>query len=195
MEFVWVVAIVLACLIVCCLTVFSIRRLRMVCRLKAACRATGAVLTGTRPFWFFGCRRGRSNDFYLENGGIRFSVKLFPVNSRRSVLLFSDDTHYFFRKYMAFVGPNGTQATLSSDSKRRPIPDYDFRKGFREDWEKDELIPVLLVHPNRFDIVYTVSGDRARAVDADEKIHGMAVMQLSDLIRRVKEISNDYGAE
>lgn len=182
--------IILLCFLVIFFIAFFIRRCNTYFKLKKECKARGATLLGTHPLWFLGGRFGTSNDFYIEIREKVFSVKLFPVNSKRKVLYFNEQGCYFFRKYTVFIGGFGSKVTFSSDSKLKQIPTYNFQKHFRKEWYIKELVPVLLINPCRFDVLYQITNNKSRPVDAGEMFNGMQVMRLSDFLRQLEKV--DY---
>ena len=185
--------ILLICIIIIQFIFFLVKRFKMGFKLKKECKSLGAKMVSTHLLWIFGRKNSYSNDFYIELHDKLFSVKLFPVDSRRAVLYFTERGRYFFRKHVVFVGRFGSSAAISRDSKQKLIPEYDFKKRFHEEWYLKELIPVLLIYPCRFDVLCQTTNNKSRAIDAGEMFNGMAIMRLSDFIRKLGKVNYEHS--
>ena len=183
------VVLIIICLLFIRLLTFFIKRFKTYFKLKKECKSLGATLIGTHPLWIFGTRFGTSNDFYIDIQEKVFSVKFFPVNSRKKVLYFNEKGNYFFRKYTVFIGGTGTRATFTNDSKLKQVPQYNFQKSFRKDWYIKEFVPVLLIDPSRFAVLCETTNNKSMPVDAGELFRGMMITRLSDFLRQLEKVN------
>lgn len=165
----------------------------MYVKLKGECKRSGAKIKPTHLFWIFGGRKGKSNDFYIEIHNKVYSIKLFSMGNRRAELVFNGRGSYFIRKYLVLISNIGARALLSKNSKLKKIPEYNFKKNFLEEWYIKEVVPVLLVHPCRHDIMCEIAGDKCRPIDAGEKFNGMMVIRLADFLRQIRKVSYEYS--
>lgn len=161
----------------------GIRRIMLAIKLSSLCERTGARLYKTHQLWLFGGSRGRACDFYIETGETVWSVKLFGMKRRTTELCFTDDRRYFIRSYIAFAA--GMFSRVPLDSKKRELPAYDFRAGFRDEWYMKRFKPVLLVNPVCLQINYTSAGGN-RIVGAGEILNDMYIYSSSRLISDIE---------
>lgn len=193
MEFCLYVAVFVGILIAIKGISFFIKQVVMYIKLKSECKKIGASLIGTHLFWILGSRKSRLNDCYIEMYNKIYSVKLFPSNSRRKILVFTGKGTYYFKKYLGFIANTGARTVFSNDSKHKKIPSYLFRKKFQEEWYLKEFVPVLLVCPCRYDVLCQVSINKLRTIDAGEFVDDMMIIRFSDFIRHIKGVNYEYS--
>ncbi len=192
MDFLIVMAKIVFVILCILFVSFLIRRYVMYVKLKSLCKELRATIKPTHLFWLFGGRNGKSNDFYIEVHNKVFSIKLFSMGNRRAELVFNGRGSYFIRKYLMLISA-GARTLLTRNSKLKKIPEYNFKKKFREEWYIKELVPVLLVHPCRYDIMCEIPGGNRRAVDVGETFNGIMVIRLADFLRQIRKVSYEYS--
>lgn len=164
------------------------RRILLVGKISSLCKRIGARLHKNHPLWLFGGSRGRACDIYIETDETAWSVKLFGMKRRTTELCFTDDRRYFIRSYIAFAA--GMFARVPLDSKKRELPAYDFRAGFRDEWYMKRFKPVLLINPVCLQINYT-SACGNRIVGAGEIMNDMYIYSSSRLMSDIVAESNE----
>lgn len=157
-----------------------LKRLALVGKLKKLCRRRGYRLVGTHALWFLGGKRSARCDFYIEMPDDIIAVKLFGVSRRGVTLVFDDEGRYFIRQHIGFITHSGTMKT-DRDGPRIPLPPFQFRYGFRDEWELKRPRAVLLVHPVCFEI-RQIKEHRERILGVGESVGGATLYTLSRLI-------------
>lgn len=156
------------------------KRLILAAKLKAVCRRHGFGLYGTHFLWFFGVRRGRSCDFRIETKEEILSVKLFGASRRATILLFTEDGKYFVRSFIAFVGVSSYFRNSIDGIMRKTVP-YDFRRGFRDEWEIKSPKNILLVNPVCHEIRWKARNGAEKILGAGEPVNGAEIYSLANL--------------
>ena len=174
-----------------------LKRMQLYFRLRSVCKTSNYSLIGNHRGWIFGARNGADCDFYMETPQIIYSVKLFPVKNRLQSLIIYDTRKYFIRKKRAYISPIGGVAVFDLDSKLVPLPEYNFRKNYRNAWQRKDFVPVLLIHPVCREILFHSTGkNETKPIDPDEPIFEMKIHSLSGLIRELKQpnIERDFSS-
>ena len=163
-----------------------IKRIIMVCRLEIVCKKQKLKLHPTHLFWMLGRCSGSSYDFYIETEHEIYSVKLFGVPRRLSVLIFMDNGKYFKRYYLAFISYTTSIVHYPIDGKKKNFQDYDFRKNFRMEWEIKTPRNILLIHPVCREIRYQPDRGGERIIGAGAFIYNCEIESLSRLISELE---------
>ena len=148
------------------LFVSAVKRIRMACRIRRACRTNGHRVVPLHPVWFWGFNFSSKPDFLVrtKDGRAVYTVKLFGVLHRLSNLYFVKTTEGRIECFTRRVIPLAGRFPTMLDDDLQPIPGanfsgvnfvHDSRRRVRrpidyasptED-ERIAAIPILLVHP------------------------------------------------
>lgn len=156
---------------------------RLTCerKIKKLCRSKGYKMYPTHPLWFFGGKRTRKCDLHIETANEVFSVKLFGVAKRTSVLILKENGEYFIRGYVAMIS-FGQGIRYPIDGKPAPMPIYDFRYRYRDAWEIKTPRRVLLVNPVSMEFLRQPHLGSEVRVDAGDIVNGMEIDSLPRLL-------------
>jgi len=156
---------------------------RVTCRakIKKICRRKGYCLHPTHPLWFLGHKCAKKCDLYIETANEVFAVKLFSVPSRYTILIFTENGNYYIRKFLAFVA-YGTRARIPINGRQKPIPMYDFRYRYRDEWEIKIPRHILLVNPVSLEFRLQPQHGKESIIDAGNIINGMEIDSLPRLL-------------
>ncbi len=157
---------------------------RLICarRLTRFCREKGFLLHPSHRLWFFGHRRGKYCDCYIETPGEIFAIKFFGVPHRRRTLIFTHRDTYSFRSFLTLMG----LANFHFDGKPRPLPAYRFHLHDRDEWARKTPHRVLLIHPIPVDIRRRASNGTEEILGAGDIVCGMEIQSLSRLLGRLE---------
>lgn len=172
---------------------FACKRFILAVKLKRACKSKGATLTGTSPLWMFGRRNASPCDVYITTTKTVYAVKLFGVAGRRSQLIFGKNRTYSIRsRWLPDIGPT-------------PIPEYNFRYGFRYEWELKTPRKILLLSPVCIGVfreenakkntymnphigIFKEEGAKKTApINPHEQLFGMELHTMTSLLRMIGE--------
>lgn len=155
------------------------KRLAMRRKLRRICKNRGYTIHPAHRFWLFGRRMSRSCDFYVETPDTVYAVKLFGMKKRLQKLIIRKD-YFIVRNYIGIISRTGT-APLSYDSKPCPLPDYNFRLAFRDEWYRKAIRPVFLLHPTCFEV--RVEKDHKEVlIGSSEAFSGMTLFTLAGFL-------------
>ena len=156
---------------------------RWVCmgKIKKVCRNKGYKIYPTHPIWFLGNKHEKKCDLYIETRNEVFSIKLFGMPRRRTILLFKENGEYFIRSFIAFA-PYGSAIRYPIDSKAKPMPTYNFRYKYKEEWEIKTPRRVLLVNPVSMEFKRQPHHGGEVTVGAGEIVNGMEIDSLPRLL-------------
>lgn len=157
---------------------------RLICarKLTVFCREKGFHLYPTHRFWFFGHRRGKGSDCYIETPGEIFAIKFFGVPHRRHTLIFTSRDTYCFRSFLTLMG----LANFHFDGKPHPLPPYRFRLHYRDEWELKTPHHILLINPIPVDIRRCALNGTEEILGAGDTVRGMEIQSLSRLLGRLE---------
>ncbi|MBQ8432632.1 MAG: hypothetical protein IJX28_07075 [Clostridia bacterium] len=155
------------------------KRVTLAVKLKACCKSKGFRLVGNRPLWMFGTSGGSVCDCYIETARTLYAVKLFSTPSKRSTLVFDDKGHYCFQKKIPLAGGYGGSIEYPKESRHRPMPAYDFRRGYRMEWEIKTPVRVLLINPVCREIRYASLQGGGRMLGAGDMVNNCRIYPLS----------------
>lgn len=159
------------------------KRLAMRRKLRRICKAKGYSIHPAHRLWLFGRRMASSCDFYIETPDTVYAVKLFGMKKRLQKLIIRRDS-FIIRHYIGVVSRTGT-APISYDSKPRPLPDYNFRVSFRDEWYSKAIRPVLLLNPTCFEA--RVEKDHKEVlIGNSEAFSGMTLFTLAGFLGQLE---------
>lgn len=156
------------------------KRVLLVFKIQKCLKTGGAKLVPTHRLWMFGCKRTPRCDFYIETKDTVYAVKLFATGRRLSTLLFQSDGKYTTRNEFAIFS-YGYAHKLSFDGLPHPLPQYDFKYRFSENWYLKDFVPVLLVHP----ICYQIK-QGGKDVSSGDMVNGIFVYSLSRFLAKIE---------
>ncbi len=170
------------------LLILSLPYLRLICkrislaiRLKKACADASCRLIPARFLWFIGARSARGCDLYIETRREIIAVKLFSVLRKKNDLIFTEGGKYFIRRYVAVIAAGGG-FRYPFDGRRRALPDYDFRRNFRPEWELKTPRKILLINPVCNEIKFRAPNGREQIIGTGQFVNNYQIMTLSRLI-------------
>lgn len=153
---------------------------RLACRRKivSLCRRKNYVLHASHPFCFLGWKYAPRCDFYIETPGEVFAVKLFGMPGRLTVLILKENGGYSIRRFLPFAPYGG----FAIDGGTKPMPAYDFRYRYRDEWEIKTPRRVLLVNPVSMEFRRRPAHGDEVIVGAGEIVNGMEIDSLPRLL-------------
>ena len=163
---------------------FLCKRIVLTVRVKRLCKKTNARLVKCGLLWWLGLRILSKCDFYLELDREIYSVKLFELLYRQSVLCFTWEDSFFIRSFMGFLGWGG-RVLYTFNGKKKPVPRYDFRYRFEDEWELKNPHNILLVNPVCMEIRYVGRNGDERIVGTGEFIGDIEIQTLSRLAEKI----------
>lgn len=158
------------------------KRLRAAWKIKRICQRKAYTLHKTHPFWLLGHKRYRRCDAYIETECQIYAIKFFGTPKRTVTLVLREDGQYSFRQHVAFLTNIGFAMRIPVDGKPKPLPAYDFRYKYRDEWEIKSPRRILLVHPVSMDINYLPKNGREVPVGVGEAVNGMEIYSLPRLL-------------
>ena len=165
---------------------FFVKRLICKRKIKKLCQKKGYRLHALHLFWFFKNRNSPRCDFYIETPNEVFAVKMFGITKRRCELVFTENGKYFIRSFMAFIS-YGSGIRYSFDSKAKPLPDYNFRYNYKEEWEIKTPRRILLVNPVPMEFRRQPQHGSEVIVGAGEIVNGMEIDSLPRLLEDLED--------
>ena len=156
---------------------------RVICmvKIKKLCRNIGYKMQVTHPFWFLGSKHSKKCDLYIETASEVFSIKLFGVPRRFSILVFKENGEYFIKNYIAFIS-YGSRILLPFNSKPKPITTYNFRYQYKNEWESKSQRNILLVNPVSMELRHQPHHGGETIVNAGDIINGMEIYSLPQFL-------------
>ena len=187
MEF-WILLIGIVTLVVLfpyirCLII----RLSGIGKIKKVCKIKGYKLHPTRKLWCLGSKRSLKCDIYIETENDVFSIKLFGMPRKRSVLILKEKKEYIIRNYIVvFSYSPGVREPF--DSKPKQMPAYDFRYKFKNEWEAKALHNVLLVTPAPMEFIRRPKNGGDVPIGSGDMVDGTQIYCSSFLIDYLKKL-------
>ncbi|MBQ9750985.1 MAG: hypothetical protein IJV87_10475 [Clostridia bacterium] len=156
---------------------------RLICttKIKKLCRRKGYKTYSTHPVWFLGNKHTKKCDLYIETANEVFAVKLFGMPRRLSVLIMKENGEYFIRSFIALISYGGG-IRFPINGKPKPMPAYDFRYKYRDEWEIKTPRRVLLVNPVSMEFKRQPHHGGEVTVGAGEIVNGMEIDSLPRLL-------------
>lgn len=159
-----------------------VKRLILRARINRSCKHKNFILHPTHRFWWLGHKQRRACDFYIETPTQILSVKLFGLKRYRDILIFTSDRKWFIRHFIGFVSNIGISLRLPVESKPYTLNDYDFRRGFKLDWEIKTPRNILLIHPTCHEIRRRAPHGAETIIGAGDTVDGIEIYSLSRLV-------------
>ena len=187
MEF-WILLIGIVTLVVLfpyirCLII----RLSGIGKIKKVCKIKGYILYPTHKFWCLGSKRSLKCDIYIETENDVFSIKLFGMPRKRSVLIINENQEYIIRNYIVvFSYSPGVREPF--DSKPKQMPAYDFRYKFKNEWESKALHNVLLVNPAPMEFIRRPKNGGDVPIGSGDMVDGTQIYCTSFFIEYLKKL-------
>ena len=182
MEFWYTLIGIVALIIVLPYICFLFKQLICMRKLKTVCRKKGYRMHTTRLFWFLGRRQATNCDVFIETANEVLAVKLFGIPRKRSTLILKDNGEYFIRRMIPFFS-YASASLYKSNSKSKPMPVYDFRYNYKDEWEIKTPRQILLVTPSTVEIRLQSQRGRELTVGAGDFVGSMELFTLSHLLR------------
>lgn len=161
------------------------KRLTCMRKLKKLCRKKGHHLHATHPLWFLGDKRSQNCDLYIETASEVYAVKLFGLPRKRSALIIKENGDYMIRNHIAMLSHGGGYIA-PFDSKSKPMPAYDFRYHYQDEWEIKTPRQILLVNPTAMEIRRLQQHGREVIAETGDIIGGMELFTLSHLLKALE---------
>ena len=155
------------------------KRLVLQTKLLRLCKNKKYNLIHNSIFWFFGGKKGTACDFYIETPDEIYSVKLFGMKKKWSVLYLLEGGEYMIRKFIAAISFGGQCVRFPIDSKSQKLPGYNFRINFKSEWDIKTPHNILLINPVCHDIMRRSKNGKEARVGAGETFNGMEIYPLT----------------
>lgn len=155
------------------------KRLSLRSKLLRLCKEKEYNLIPNKVFWFFGGSEGKDCDFYVETPADIYSVKLFGMKKKWSVLYLLEGGEYMIRNYIAAISFSGQGLRFPIDSKPQKLPGYNFRINFKSEWDIKTPHNILLINPVCHDIMRRSKNGKEARVGAGEAFDGMEIYPLT----------------
>jgi len=157
------------------------KRLKCVYKIKRLCRNKNYKIHATHPVWFLGSKHTKKCDLYIETANEVFAVKLFGMPRRLSILILKENGEYFIRSFIALISYGGG-IRFPINGKPKPMPAYDFRYKYRDEWEIKTPRRVLLVNPVSMEFKRQPHHGGEVTVGAGDIVNGMEIYSLPRLL-------------
>ena len=157
------------------------KRLNCMGKIKKVCRSKNYKIQATHPLWFLGSKHTKKCDLYIETANEVFAVKLFGMPRRLSILILKENGEYFIRSFIALVSYGGG-IRIPINGKPKPMPAYNFRYKYRDEWEIKTPRRVLLVNPVSMEFKRQPHHGGEVTVGAGEIVNGMEIDSLPRLL-------------
>ena len=158
------------------------KRLHCMKKLEKLCRKKGYHLHATHPFWFLGNKYSQKCDLHIETPDEVFAIKFFGMPRRLSYLVIKENGEYFIRNFIS-VFSNAGGVSFPIESKSKPMPTYDFRYKYRDEWEVKTQRRILLVNPVPREIRHQPKFGTEVVLGSGDFVNGMEMYSLSGIIR------------
>lgn len=186
MEVFLLIAAIIAVFLIYPYVRIFLKRLSLWKKLRRICHKKGFTLIPTHRCWIFGRKLGKQCDFYIETRETVFAVKLFGMKKRGQILFFGKNSDFFVRSFIGFLAITGNGVLIPVDSKVRPIPNYDFRIGFKNEWYLKSIRPVLLLNPACHE-VRLKKDDKEEIIGNNEAVAGMTLFTLARFLGELED--------
>ena len=153
------------------------KRLKCANKIKRLCQNKNYKIHATHPLWFLGSKHTKKCDFYIETANEVFAVKLFGMPRRLSILILKENGEYFIRSFIALISYGGG-IRFPINGKPKPMPAYNFRYKYRDEWEIKTPRRVLLVNPVSMEFKRQPQHGSEVIVGAGDIVNGMEIYSL-----------------
>ncbi len=170
-----------------------VKRLILSAKIRKFCVENNLNFVGTHLLWCLGGKNGKNCDFYIESRDTVYSVKLWAMKRRHTILCFTYNGHYFIRGFVAFAS-GMSMGKIPVDSKFKTLPDFDFRYKFREEWYGKDYKPILLINPTCYEVRLIGRDKKESVVGRGQTVNGFYIHTLSSLLSKlyIEKSSNDF---
>ena len=160
---------------------FFFKRVLLLIRIRRICKKKNYNLQKAHIFWFLGSKRSKKCDVYIETANQLFAIKLFGIPKRRTILVFKENGEHFIRSFIAIVS-FGSAIHFPINSKPKPMPAYNFRYKYRDEWEIKTPRRILLVNPVSMEFRLQPQHGNEVIVGAGEIVNSMEIHSLPRLL-------------
>ena len=136
----------------------------------------------THPLWFLGGKHAKKCDLYIETANEVFAIKLFGMPRRLSLLILKENGEYFIRSYIVLLSKFAGTHFPVFDRKPKPMPIYDFRYRYKNEWEIKTPRRILLVDPVSMEVRRQPQHGSEEIVGAGDIVNGMEIDSLPRLL-------------
>ena len=157
------------------------KRLKCVGKIRNLCRSKNYQIHATHPLWFLGSKHTKKCDLYIETANEVFAIKLFGMPKRLSILVLKENGEYFIRSFITLISYGGG-VRFSINGKPKPMPIYDFRYQYKNEWEIKTPRRILLVNPVSMEFRRQPQHGAEVTVGAGEIVNGMEIDSLPRLL-------------
>ena len=157
------------------------KRLKCASKISKLCHRKEYKLYPTHPFWFLGNKHTKKCDLYIETANEVFAIKLFGIPKRLSILILKENGEYFIRSFIALISYGGG-IRFPINGKPKPMPAYNFRYKYRDEWEIKTPRHILLVNPVSMEFKRQPHHSGEITVGAGEIVNGMEIDSLPRLL-------------
>jgi len=158
------------------------KRLFCVGKIKRVCRHKGYIMHATHWLWFLGGKHAKKCDLYIETANEVFAIKLFGMPRRLSILILKENGEYFIRSYIVLLSKFAGTHFPVFDRKPKPMPIYDFRYRYKNEWEIKTPRRILLVDPVSMEVRRQPQHGSEVIVGVGDIVNGMEIDSLPRLL-------------
>lgn len=157
------------------------KRLKCASKIKKFCRRKGYKIYPSHLLWLFGNKHGRKCDLYIETANEVFAIKLFGMPRRLSILILKENGEYFIRSFIVLISYGGG-IRFPINGKPKPMPAYNFRYKYKDEWEIKTPRHILLVNPVSMEFKRQPHHGGEITVGAGDIVNGMEIDSLPHLL-------------
>lgn len=154
---------------------FFCKRLILWRRLKNICKKRNFQLFAENRRVLLAKRDLSPCDFHIVTRNTVFSVKLFGVAGKRSKLFFREDGTYHIRNRWL------------PGTKQKKLPGFNFRAGYRYEWELKTPRKILLLNPTCTGVFRESRNGKHHPLNPYEQLFGMEIHTLTSLLNTIGE--------
>ena len=156
---------------------------RLICmgKIKKVCHNKGYKLYVTHPVWFHCSKHSKKCDIYIETANELYAIKLIGMPRRLSILVLKENGEYFIRSFISMTPYCGV-IHFPINGKPNPMPAYDFRYKYKDEWEIKTPRPVLLINPVSKEFRRQPQHGSEVIVGAGDIVNGMEIDSLPRLL-------------
>ena len=157
---------------------------RLICagKILNICRKKSLILHKAHILWFLGHKHSKKCDFYVETSDSVYAVKSFGVPRHHHVLLFKTNGDWFIRRHLYIL----TFIKYAFNGKPKPVPAYNFRYHYKDEWEIKTPRNILLIHPVSMEIRLQPDFGPELIAGTGDIVNGMEIQSLSRLISELE---------
>ncbi len=165
-----------------------ILRMLLFLKLFVICKKYRMKLYGTHLFWILAGRDGKNCDFYVETNNELYSVKLFGVPRKLSVLFFTENGRYYIRYFLALISYTTSWVHYPIDGRRKELRNFDFENSRRASSAGKNAKNILLINPACREIRYIPDHGSESIIGCGDVIRNFEVESLSHFIERLSRL-------